>query len=101
LRFDPLLAAPDYRRLYAELFESVFASIPSDSIHSVGYGAFRLPRDYFTRMARLYPEERLFASPLEDRDGMVSYVSTLEEELMGSCREQLLDRVPADRLFAY
>jgi spore photoproduct lyase len=52
-------------------------------------------------VARLYPEERLFASPLEDREGMVSYVSTIEEELMASCRKQLLERIPAERLFAY
>jgi spore photoproduct lyase len=101
LRFDPLLAAPGYETLYGDLFESVFSAIPEGSIHSVGFGAFRLPRDYFTRVARLYPEERLFASPLEDRDGMVSYVSTLEEELSAFCRKQLLERVSAERLFAY
>jgi spore photoproduct lyase len=101
LRFDPLLAAPGHEKLYEDLFESVFSAIPTDSIHSVGYGAFRLPRDYFTRMARHYPEERLFATPLEEKDGMVSYVSTLEEELMASCRRLLLDRIPPERLFAY
>ncbi len=101
LRFDPLVAAPGYEKLYRELFESVFGSIPEPSIHSVGFGAFRLPRDYFRRMVRLYPEERLFASPLEEREGMVSYVSTIEEELVGFCREQLLERVSEERLFAY
>jgi spore photoproduct lyase len=52
-------------------------------------------------MARLYPEERLFASPLEERSGMVSYASAVEEEVMGFCRESLRERVPEDRLFAY
>ena len=101
LRFDPVLYAPGYERLYRELFERVFTSIPPDSIHSVGFGAFRLPRDYFTRMARQYPEERLFASPLEERSGMVSYAAAVEEEVMGFCRERLREHVPERQLFAY
>lgn len=101
LRFDPLLYRPGYETLYRELFEKVFASLPLDSLHSVGFGAFRLPRDYFTRMARLYPEERLFASPLEQRSGMVSYVSAIEDEVTGFCRERLREHVPERQLFAY
>ncbi len=101
LRFDPLLYAPDYEKQYEELFESVFSSIPADSIHSVGFGAFRLPRDYFARMARLYPEERLFALPLEERSGMVSYPPPLEAELRDFCRGRLRERTAEDRLFAY
>jgi spore photoproduct lyase len=101
LRFDPLLHGPGYEKAYEELFESVFASIPSGSIHSVGFGAFRLPRDYFARMARLYPEERLFALPLEERSGMVSFASSLEKELLGFCRKALRERVAEDQLFAY
>src|SRR3990172_3027067 len=101
LRFDPLLYAPGYEQLYQELFERVFTSMPPESIHSVGFGAFRLPRDYSTRIARLYPEERLFASPLEERSGMVSYAAAIEKELMDFCRERLRERVAAERLFAY
>jgi len=52
-------------------------------------------------MARLYPEERLFASPLEERSGIVSYTPAVEEEVIGFCRENLRERVPEGRLFAY
>jgi spore photoproduct lyase len=101
LRFDPLLYQTGYQALYRELFDRVFSSIPSESIHSVGFGAFRVPRDYFSRMAGLYPEERLFAFPFEERSGMVSYLAAIEEEVMGFCRERLRERVPEQRLFAY
>jgi spore photoproduct lyase len=101
LRFDPLLYEPRYERLYRDLFERVFAALSPDSLHSVGFGAFRLPRDYFARMARLYPEERIFAMPLEERSGMVSYASPIEDDVMGFCRERLLEHVPESRLFAY
>ncbi len=101
LRFDPLLFALDYEERYRQLFEGVFSAIPSASIHSVGFGGFRLPRDYFQRMARLYPEERLFALSLEERSGMVSFPSAIEDELMSFCRKSLRERVAEERLFAY
>jgi spore photoproduct lyase len=101
LRFDPILSTRSYRERYQELFDAVFSAIPERSIHSVGFGAFRLPRDYFARMARLYPEEKLFAGGLEERSGMVSYPRELEEELLGFCRESLRERVSESRLFAY
>ena len=101
LRFDPLLYDPGFERRYGELFERVFRSIPPEAVHSVGYGAFRLPRDFFTRVARLYPEEPLFALPLEERSGMVSFLPEIEERAMTFCRESLRERVPEGRLFAY
>jgi len=101
LRFDPLLYEPGWETLYRDLFDRVFASLPPESLHSVGFGAFRLPRDYFGRMARLYPEEKLFALPLEERSGMVSYASPIEEELVGFCRDSLRERVPDRMLFSY
>jgi spore photoproduct lyase len=101
LRFDPLLYTPSYETQYQELFESVFSAIPSESIHSVGFGAFRLPRDYYARMVRLYPEEKLFALPLEDGSGMVSFATEVEEELKSFCRKTLRERVSEERLFAY
>ncbi len=101
LRFDPLLYTPGYESLYGELFENVFRALAPEAIHSVGFGAFRLPRDYFARMARLYPEERLFASPLEERSGMVSYAAVVEQEMTEFCRNRLRERVAEERLFAY
>ncbi|HXV62479.1 MAG TPA: DNA photolyase, partial [Vicinamibacteria bacterium] len=101
LRFDPLVLYPRYRDGYRELFEDVLDAVPQRAIHSVGLGAFRLPKDFYERMVRLYPEERLFAGPLEERAGMVTYASGLEEELRGYCRGELERRVPASMLFEY
>jgi spore photoproduct lyase len=101
LRFDPLLPGARYQQRYEELFESVFSSLPAHAIHSVGYGAFRVPRDYYSRMTRLYPDEKLFALPTEERAGMVSIPAALEDDLLGFCRDKLRERVPESRLFVY
>jgi spore photoproduct lyase len=101
LRFDPLVYVPDFAERYGELFRDVFAAIPREAIHSVGMGAFRLPHGYFHRLRRLYPEEKLFAAPFEDREGMTSYPGALEDELRSTCRGFLLEYVPESILFSY
>ncbi len=98
LRFDPLLYQADYQTLYQALFAQVFAKLNIKQLHSVSLGVFRLPQAYFKKMHKLYPEERLFASPLIQQQGMVSYHTDLEHEMMRFCTEQLLRYIP-ERVF--
>ena len=98
LRFDPLLYTRDYRRHYRELFETIFDRIDGPSLHSVSFGPFRVPRDYFTRMHRLYPEEKLFAA-VDDGGTMVSYPRDVELAMHRDCEEELERFVPANLLF--
>ena len=99
VRFDPLIYQEGYRDQYRELLQKVFGAVSAERLHSVSLGPFRLPRGYFKKMVRLYPEERLFASPLEERDGMVSYHADLHDEILGFCTEEVLKFVPRDRFF--
>ena len=63
------------------------------------FNSFRLPRAFFRTVRRLYPEERLFAGPLEDRDGTVGYRTDLEAELRGFCADELLRYIPRSIFF--
>lgn len=99
LRFDPLLYQHDYRQQYLGLFEQVFAKLDLALLHSVSLGVFRLPEAFYKKIAGLYPDEKLFASPFERRQGQVSYPEGLEQEMMGFCRERLLDYIPSDKFF--
>lgn len=99
LRFDPLIYQNNYQTLYQQFFEQVFACIQPDKLHSVNLGVFRLPEKYFKKIHKLYPEARLFSSPLSNQKGMVSYQSELEQEMMQYCSEQILSRIPAEKFF--
>lgn len=99
LRFDPLIYQKDYREQYRQFFEQVFSVIDADALHSVSLGVFRLPEHFFKRMHKLYPQERLFASPLESTSGMVSYKDELEQAMMNDCGELLLQHIPRERFF--
>lgn len=99
LRFDPLIFVDGFRAHYAGLFRDIFSRLPAESVHSVSLGPFRLPRVFFNRMVRLYPEEPLFAGALADRTGMVSYRAEVEAEILDYCVQELLQYVPENRVF--
>jgi spore photoproduct lyase len=99
LRFDPLIYQSDYKMQYQRLFAAVFARIHLPQLHSVSLGVFRLPESYFKKIHKLYPEEKLFASPLTQQNGMVSYQTELEAEMMRYCSELLLTYIPEEKFF--
>ena len=101
LRFDPLIYTADFRKHYQHLFEQVFERINPENIHSVSLGVFRLPENNYKKMHKLYPQEKLFAGPLVNQQGMVSYRQDLEQEMMDFCSEQLLTYIPQAKFFPY
>jgi spore photoproduct lyase len=99
LRFDPLIFQTGYQRQYQQLFEQVFAMVDLGQLHSVSLGVFRLPESYYKKIHKLYPDEKLFASPLQHQGGMVSYRQELEQEMMQYCSKQLLTHIPSSKFF--
>ncbi|MEE8278979.1 MAG: DNA photolyase [Thermoanaerobaculia bacterium] len=99
LRFDPLIYSQEFEAQYRRLFEVIFAAIGPPALHSVSYGGFRLPKGYYETLFRLYPEERLFAGPLEERGGMVAFPARLERQMFDFCAEELRRYVPTKLLY--
>ena len=99
LRFDPLIYQTGYQEQYKRLFEQVFAIVKPELLHSVSLGVFRLPEKYFKKLLKLYPEEKLFASPLETNKGMTSYKAALEQEMIEYCTELILSYCPQSKFF--
>ncbi|MEM6986145.1 MAG: spore photoproduct lyase family protein, partial [Pseudomonadota bacterium] len=99
LRFDPVIWADDYQALYDAFFAAVFAKVPTQAIHSVSLGGFRLPVGFMKTVTKLYPDEPLFAGPMQRQDGMVSVSSDREQLLLNHCREHILDHIARDHFF--
>jgi spore photoproduct lyase len=99
LRFDPLIYQDDYQQHYQALFKRVFQQIDANQVHSVSLGVFRLPDQYFKKIQKLYPDEKLMASPFQTSSGMVSYRAELEAKMMQDCTEMLLQYIPESKLF--
>ena len=99
LRFDPLIYTQDYQVQYSQLFRTIFNELDVSSLHSVSLGSFRLPKTFFRTMQRLYPEEKLFASPLEEVSGSVTYGKKLHDDMLSYCRDELLRYIPPEIFF--
>ena len=65
----------------------------------MSYGGFRLPKGYYETMYRLFPEEKLFAGPLEERTGKVGFNRRLERQMFDFCLAELQRYVPRRILF--
>ena len=96
LRFDPLIYNEGYREQYRRLYEQVFGHVRVGSLHSVSLGPFRLAPGAFKTMERLYPDDALFAGPIEELAGKVCYRGEMEAEMVEFCTGELLRYIPRD-----
>ncbi len=94
LRFDPVVYHQDYQAAFVNLLNEIFATIDPHKLHSVSLGSFRLTRDHFRRVTRLYPEEPLFAQNMALHNGIISYPHEREQEMIQYCETQLMKHIP-------
>ena len=99
LRFDPLVYYEGFRDGFRQLLELVFDELEPERLHSVCLGPLRLPRSFYKRMRRLYPEEALLAYGLEDENGVYSYRRDLMLELSEFCGTELRNHIPESIYF--
>jgi spore photoproduct lyase len=100
IRLDPLIYHEGYQKYYSKLIQEIFYTISVESIHSVSTGPMRFPEKMFHTIKQLYPDERLFAGPLENRNGLTSYSERIETEMMNFCNTILENHLPKNKLFS-
>ncbi|MFQ5543382.1 MAG: radical SAM protein [Nitrospiria bacterium] len=94
LRFEPLIYQTDYEQHYQRLYQRLFEALNADQLHSVSIGFFRMPKTFFRNIAKLYPDERLYAGHYVEQDGMTSYPEEIEEEMISKCETALFQYIP-------
>ncbi len=99
LRFDPMLSYVDYQQSYQTLFESIFEQIDVSSIHSVSMGGFRMPKNFFKKIKKLYPQEPLYNLSMENVNGMKCLSACAEQEMLEFCKKQILAWLPKSKLY--
>ncbi len=98
LRFDPLVWHRDQAAHFEALCARIFARVDGGRLHSTCLGAFRMPRDYFKRLRRLYPLEPAFAGGLVDQQGMVAYDPKIESGMIEAATGCLSRFVPVSTI---
>ena len=99
LRFDPLIYSEGWQTQYEMLFDDIFSLEISAQIHSVSTGPLRFPKQMHKRISNLYPESLLFASPLEQDNGVVAYPKALEDDMRSFAASRITKELGKGRLF--
>ena len=99
LRFDPLIHGKNWQKLYKELLDNIYNTIPLHSIHSVSFGTLRFPKEMFKNVFKLYPETPLFSGPLSQHNGVVSYDLGIEEEMTTFCSDITKNYIDDSQIF--
>ena len=76
LRFEPIIFEDGLLENYRALFFEIFSSLDVSQIHSVSIGEFRMPVSFHKNIARIYPDEELFAREILISDGVASLKDT-------------------------
>lgn len=99
LRFDPLIYTKNYVNEYSELFNDVFSSINPELTHSISLGSFRLPKDFFRKLEKLYPDEKLFSSPLIEENNSIGYPVEIRDDMLAFCKDIITKHFPTEKFF--
>jgi len=99
LRFDPLIYTKDYANEYTDLFNDIFSKINPELTHSVSLGSFRLPKDYFRKLVKLYPDDKLFSSPLVEVNNNIGYATEIRDEMLEFCKDIITQHIPTEKFF--
>jgi hypothetical protein len=62
----------------------------------VSLGSFRLTRNHFRSVSRIYPDEPLFAQQMTLDNGIVSYPPEREREMIAFCESAVLQHIPRE-----
>ncbi len=81
LRFDPLIYCKGWEELYSELIENIMQDLDDTNIHSVSYGPLRFPKNMYKKIVDQLPHEKLYAFPMEEKNGTISYGSQIETRM--------------------
>ena len=81
LRFDPIIPACNFAKIYENLFKEISYKIPEKNIHSISFGMMRFPKKMFKKIIKENPSERMVSMPLENRNGIYSYNKIMEKKL--------------------
>lgn len=101
LRFDPIIWHKDYVNDYTSMIERVFDVLDAKRVDSVTLGGFRLPKGFYKTMRKLHPEHWLFSAGLSEQEGMVTYSSEIESEVLNKMGELCERYIDQNKVFAY
>ena len=81
LRFDPIIQACNFAKIYETLFKNIASNIPKENIHSISFGMMRFPKKMFKKMIKEYPNKKIISLNFKNNNGIYSYSKEVQKKL--------------------
>ena len=81
LRFDPIIPACNFAKIYETLFKNIASNIPKENIHSISFGMMRFPKKMFKKMIKEYPNKKIISLNFKNNNGIYTYSKEVQKKL--------------------
>ncbi len=99
LCFDPVIINSGSEKLYEPFFRNLFAEINPDKLKDIGYGFFRMSKDFFKRIEKQKSDSQLYSDEYIVTDDIVSYPTELMETITSTHLKVLKEYLPKEKIF--
>ena len=99
LCFDPMIAFPGWREVYAAFFERIAKEVDFSRIRDISIGSFRIPKDYLKNMKKAYGRNEISTFPYRLESGTYTYGQQTEEAMKALALSALTRVFPRERIF--
>ncbi len=100
LRFDPVIATNNFRKIYESCFRKVFKKIAKENVDSISLGTFRLSSTQYKRMYKDRPDEWLYSTLAPNKDfERFGYQPNLDADILNWCQDRLFHYAEGVPLF--
>lgn len=97
---DPIFINEDVDPLYEPFYNYIFTHIDTESIVDVGYGFFRMSKEFFKRIKKQRDNSRLFSEEYEVNGDVVSYSQELMDTIKAKHYEILTKYMEKEKIFS-
>lgn len=99
LCFDPMLIFDGWEDAYSELFATVRKEIDLSRVKDISIGTFRMNSDFYKELREARTDSDLVHFPFQQKAGTVGYNEENRQNLLNFARSQLLETIPAERIY--
>lgn len=97
---DPIFINEDVDSLYEPFYSYIFSQIDAGSIVDVGYGFFRMSKEFFKKIKRQRENSQLFSEEYEIASDVVSYSQKLKNDVKEKHYKILTQYIEKEKIFS-
>ena len=96
---DPILRIQGWKKIYAEMVEEIFDSIPFQNVYDFSIGTFRMNHDYLEKIRKNRFDSSILFYPFEINGKVSSYGKQEQAEMISFVGNLISDYEPSSKVY--